>query len=141
MGQFIFKGNPLLNIRILATANPLMAGWAAGKKSGIKTWADFKGKRIATSKTMGGGSGYVPQHERVWNVVSNHKPLAFFALGDNTYHDTPTRPDHQRYCYYRRQSRPEYRDFIAHTAVYAIYDDHDFGTNDCIPGPEVDTPE
>ena len=28
----------------------------------------------------------------------------------------------------------------ARTAVYAIYDDHDFGTDDCIPGAEVDRP-
>lgn len=58
-GQFIFKNSPLYNLRVLATANPLMATWAAGKKSGVKTWADMKGKRIAISKTMGGGSGYL----------------------------------------------------------------------------------
>ena len=103
--------------------------------------APARDKPAKFTVAFGGGSGYVPQNERVWTTMARHKPLAFLTLGDNTYHDTPTRPDHQRYCYYRRQSRPEYRALVAHTAVFSIYDDHDFGTNDCVPGPEIKTPE
>ena len=29
---------------------------------------------------------------------------------------------------------------VAATPTYAIYDDHDFGTNDCVPGPEIESP-
>jgi alkaline phosphatase D len=89
---------------------------------------------------FGGGAGYVPAHERMWTTIASFTPLAFLFLGDNVYHDTPTIPAIQRYCYYRRQSRPEFRRFIASTAIYAVWDDHDFGTNDCIPGPKIDDP-
>jgi alkaline phosphatase D len=46
----------------------------------------------------------------------------------------------QQYCYYRRQSRPEYRTFTASTPIYAIWDDHDFTTDDGWGGPKVDEP-
>ena len=89
---------------------------------------------------FGGGAAYYPPTERMWDTVAAHKPLAFLFLGDNSYIDAPTRPDIQRYGYYRRQSRPEFRRFTAATAIFAVWDDHDFATNDCIPGPEVDKP-
>ncbi len=90
---------------------------------------------------FGGGAGYNPQNERMWNTISAHKPLAFLFLGDNVYIDHPTKPAVQQYCYYRRQSRPEFRDFVAGTAIYAIWDDHDFTTNDGWGGPEIYRPE
>lgn len=61
-------------------------------------------------------------------------------LGDNVYIDDPTHQLTSDYCYYRRQSRPEWRRLVSQTAMYAIYDDHDFGTNDCVPGPEIESP-
>jgi alkaline phosphatase D len=90
---------------------------------------------------FGGGAGYNPQHERMWNTIVAHEPIAFLLLGDNVYIDNPTRPAVQRYCYYRRQCRPEFRDFTASTAIYAIWDDHDFTTNDGWGGPEIHEPE
>lgn len=89
---------------------------------------------------FGGGAGYIPRRERMWTVIAEHRPLAFLMLGDNVYIDDPKHPFTQRYCYYRRQSRPEWRHLAARTALYAIYDDHDFGTNDCVPGPHLDRP-
>ncbi len=89
---------------------------------------------------FGGGAGYTPQHEKMWNTITSHHPLAFLFLGDNVYIDNPTRPAVQRYCYYRRQSRPEYRAFAGSTAIYAIWDDHDFTTNDAGGGPLIREP-
>ena len=89
---------------------------------------------------FGGGAGYTPQYERMWNTIASQNPLAFLFLGDNVYIDNPTRPAVQQYCYYRRQSRPEFRDFAASTSVYAIWDDHDFTTNDAWGGPDIDNP-
>ncbi|MCL4204197.1 MAG: alkaline phosphatase D family protein [Pirellulaceae bacterium] len=89
---------------------------------------------------FGGGAGYVPEHESMWDTIRERSPHALLMLGDNVYIDDPTQPWTQHYCYYRRQSRPEWRQLTARTAVYAIYDDHDFGTDDCIPGAEVDEP-
>ena len=89
---------------------------------------------------FGGGAGYTPQFNHMWSTLAKAAPSAFLMMGDNVYIDDPTHPTTQRYCYYRRQSEPLWKSFIASTAIYSIYDDHDFGVNDCIPGPEIDTP-
>lgn len=98
------------------------------------------GKPLRFQVGFGGGAGYTPQHERMWNTIASHNLPAFLFLGDNVYIDNPTRTAVQQYCYYRRQSRPEFRDFVASTAIYAIWDDHDFTTNDAGGGPEIYTP-
>ncbi|MDP6546793.1 MAG: alkaline phosphatase D family protein [Phycisphaerae bacterium] len=92
------------------------------------------------SIAFGGGAGYTPWKEHMWTTIDKRRPLAMLLLGDNVYIDMPTVHQTQRYCYYRRQGRREFRALTARTPVFAIYDDHDFGTNDCIPGPDIDTP-
>lgn len=89
---------------------------------------------------FGGGAGYVPFHEHMWNTIHAKKSDVLLLLGDNVYIDDPKSPAMQHYTYYRRQSRPEYRNLLASTPVYSIWDDHDFGTNDCSGGPQVSTP-
>lgn len=89
---------------------------------------------------FGGGAGYIPEWETMWETILARKPHAFLMLGDNVYIDHPEHMLTQHYCYYRRQSRPEWKRLTANTAIYSIWDDHDFGTNDCVPGPEVDRP-
>ena len=86
---------------------------------------------------FGGGAGFTPQHERMWDTIATFNLPAFLFLGDNVYIDHPTKQAIKQYCYYRRQSRIEYRDFTASTAIYAIWDDHDFTTNDAGGGPEI----
>ncbi len=98
------------------------------------------GKGGRFSVVFGGGAGYTPKYERMWNTIGSHDPIAMLLLGDNVYIDAPKDPARQRYCYYRRQSRPEWRKLVAATGVYAIWDDHDFGTNDCSGGPKIDSP-
>lgn len=93
------------------------------------------------SIAFGGGAGYVPPHERMWNTIQQREPLALLLLGDNTYIDDPESPLMQQYTYQRRQSRPEFRQLTAGTAVFTIWDDHDFGTNDCWGGPLIDRPK
>ena len=98
------------------------------------------GEPASFKVAFGGGAGYVPKWERMWDTIHQHDPLALFMLGDNVYIDQPEHSLCQRYCYYRRQTRPEWRRLVASTAVFAIYDDHDFGTNDCVPGPKIESP-
>ena len=86
---------------------------------------------------FGGGAGFTPQYERMWDTITSHNLHAFLLLGDNVYIDNPTRQAVQQYCYYRRQSRLEFRDFAASTAIFSIWDDHDFTTNDAGGGPEI----
>ena len=92
------------------------------------------------SIAFGGGAGYVPKWERMWDTIGTQRPIAMLMLGDNVYIDQPQHSLCQHYCYYRRQDRPEWRRLVAQTPVFAIYDDHDFGTNDCIPGPHIEQP-
>lgn len=96
-----------------------------------------KGTPIKFRLAFGGGAGYVPQHEYMWNTIRSEKPNVLMLLGDNVYSDAPEMPEMQHYCYYRRQSRPEFQRLVANTPTYAIWDDHDFGTNDCSGGPAI----
>ncbi len=106
------------------------------------TFATFppKGRAAKFSLGFGGGAGYTPQHEYMWDTILSHKLQFFSLLGDNVYIDHPQRPATQQFCYYRRQSRPEYRRFSGHTPVFAIWDDHDFTFNDGVGSPFVDQP-
>ena len=98
------------------------------------------GESAQFSIAFGGGAGFVPPHERMWDTIRAEDPLALLLLGDNVYIDDPESPEMQRYTYYRRQSRPEWRELTAQTAVYTIWDDHDFSTNDSWGGPLIDKP-
>lgn len=89
---------------------------------------------------FGGGAGYVPNHERVWGTIDSFEPDVLLLLGDNVYSDDPESPAMQRYCYYRRQSQPGFRDLVSRTPVFAIWDDHDFSTDDSWGGPLIDLP-
>ncbi|MDF1811036.1 MAG: alkaline phosphatase D family protein [Verrucomicrobiales bacterium] len=90
---------------------------------------------------FGGGAGYVPEWEKMWDTILSHSPQAMLMLGDNVYIDQPEHTLTQYYCYYRRQMRPEWKRLTASTPIYSIWDDHDFATNDCVPGPEINSPK
>ena len=89
---------------------------------------------------FGGGAGYVPENERMWTTIGRFDPHALLLLGDNVYIDDPESVIMQQYTYQRRQSRPEWRELTARTPVLAIWDDHDFSTNDSWGGPDIDIP-
>lgn len=99
-----------------------------------------KGETSEFEIVFGGGAGFIPWNERMWTTLESRRPLAALLLGDNVYIDTPEVSQTQRYCYYRRQSRPEYRHFAARTPIFAIWDDHDFGKDDCVSSPALDEP-
>jgi alkaline phosphatase D len=99
-----------------------------------------QGTKIKFRLAFGGGAGYVPFNERMWNTIGQTQPDVLLLLGDNVYSDNPKSPAMQHYCYYRRQSRPEFRKLVSTTPVFTIWDDHDFGTNDCWGGPDIETP-
>lgn len=98
------------------------------------------GQGTKFAAAFGGGAGYVPDNEHMWDTIASFHPQVLLLLGDNVYIDDPESPVMQRYTYYRRQSRPEWRALTSHTAVFTIWDDHDFSTNDSWGGPLVDKP-
>lgn len=89
---------------------------------------------------FGGGAAYTPPKEFMWATIQRAQPDALVLLGDNVYIDHPEQPAVQRYCYYRRQSHPFFRELTANVPVYAIWDDHDFIRNDAWGGPQTHTP-
>ena len=101
---------------------------------------EVSGRGSVFRVVFGGGAGYVPPPERMWDLVRERNPLALLLLGDNVYSDDPERPSIQRYCYYRRQSRPEWRRLVGVTPVFAVWDDHDFADDDSWGGPAIDEP-
>jgi len=113
--------------------------WPAGRGGEFRTspMPDAPTKLVVA---IGGGSAYKPGNERMWTVMASREPDLFLTLGDNVYIDAPTSRPYQRYKYYRRQSRPEFRELLAHTLVYSIWDDHDFGTDDCSGGAAIESP-
>ncbi|MDP7204191.1 MAG: hypothetical protein QGH11_01375 [Pirellulaceae bacterium] len=112
---------------------------ALAQNTRFRTYPE-KGTPARFAVGLGGGAGFVPKWESMWDTVLRSRPAAFLMLGDNVYIDDPTHPLTNRYCYYRRQSRPEWRRFTAATGIYSIYDDHDFGLNDCVPGALIEKP-
>ena len=50
-----------------------------------------QGKPAKFSIGFGGGAGYTPQYERMWNTITSRHFTAFLFLGDNVYIDHPTR--------------------------------------------------
>ncbi len=99
-----------------------------------------QGKASKFHFAFGGCAGYTPKYEKMWSLIADHKPLALLMLGDNVYIDDPEHQLTNDYCYYRRHSQPDWSKLVAGTAVSAIYDDHDFGLNDCSGGPAIEKP-
>ena len=88
------------------------------------------GQPAKFSMTFGSGARYVPKNEGIWRVMSQTRPLAYLGLGDNVYIDDTYRQNVQRLHYYRRMLRQEYRELLAGTAIYAVWDDHDMSVDD-----------
>ena len=89
---------------------------------------------------FGGGAGYVAENEHMWDTIGAIDPRALLLLGDNVYIDDPETPAMQRFHYYRRQSQPQWAKLAKRVPIYAIWDDHDFTTNDGWGGPAIDEP-
>jgi len=118
----------------------LLGGKSIEQRNLFRTHPE-RGESTRFSIDFGGGAGVTPMNKNMWTNIAGYKPGAYMLLGDNVYFDDPFHPMTQRYCYYRRQSQPQWRSLVATTSVYTIYDDHDFGTNDCIPGAEIENPK
>ncbi len=101
---------------------------------------ESKGKPTKFTLAFGGGAGFVPENERMWDTIGSFDPNAILLLGDNVYIDDPESVIMQKYTYHRRQSRPEWRKLTARSPVFTIWDDHDFGTDDSWGGADIDVP-
>ena len=97
------------------------------------------GQAAKLSITFGSGSRYQPTNEGIWRTMTDQKPMAYLGLGDNVYIDVPKHMNVHRLHYYRRMLRQEYREIIASSGIYAIWDDHDMYDNDSEGGYGINT--
>ena len=111
-------------------------------QTGVKSFRTFvpPGTPSRFSIAFGGGAGFVPENEKMWDTIGEFNPNAILLLGDNVYIDDPESEAMQQYTYHRRQSRPEWQRLTARVPVYTIWDDHDFSTNDSWGGADIDIP-
>ena len=93
-----------------------------------------KGEPATFSFAFGGGARYNHVKEHMWQTIASYRPSATLLLGDNLYIDNGNHRGMQRLYYYRRQLRPEYITLSSQSAMYAIWDDHDFHNNDSAGG-------
>lgn len=119
--------------------NLIIDGNFLGKRRVFHTYPE-EGKPLKLKMGFGGGAGFNPVYDHMWNTLSSHWFPAFLLMGDNVYIDRPKYPQVQDYTYFRRQSTPQYRNFISRTSIYSIWDDHDFGVNDSWGTTKVDSP-
>ena len=92
--------------------------------------APAAGQKVEFAVTFGSGARYVPENEYAWSNMARSRPLAYLGLGDNVYIDVFDRQGAQRLFYYRRCLSRAYREMIAGTGIYAVWDDHDMAMND-----------
>ena len=97
-------------------------------------------RRTSSPSPLAEEPGMSPPHERMWDTIGAIDPRALLLLGDNVYIDDPETPEMQLFHYYRRQSQPEWAKLAKKVPIYAIWDDHDFTTNDGWGGPAINVP-
>ena len=69
-----------------------------------------------------------PGEQITWRAVDGKRPDLFILMGDNIYSNT-TDPAVQRRMYLNFRADRWFAAFAAHTPIYAIWDDHDYGEN------------
>ncbi len=92
------------------------------------------------SIAFGGCSDYVPPNLRIYQTIASRSPLAFLTLGDNAYIDGPTNPNLQRFSYARLQADPHFNRLTSTVSTSAVWDDHDFSTDNSWGGPDPFVP-
>ncbi|MFQ5808595.1 MAG: alkaline phosphatase D family protein, partial [Armatimonadota bacterium] len=80
--------------------------------------------RIGFGHSLGRSKG----EQITWRAVEAQRPHLFILMGDNIYSNS-TDPARQRPMYLAFRNDPHFRAFASHTPIYAIYDDHDYGTD------------
>jgi len=58
-----------------------------GKPPSFQTYP-VKGQKSNFEVGFGGGARYVPENEKMWDVIASYSPIAFLFLGDNVYIDS-----------------------------------------------------
>ena len=101
---------------------------ACNNNSGDK--ADQTNEEAITFRIAFGSCANQDKPQPLLNVAANLNPDAFIYLGDNIYGDSRTM-DTLQAKYDRLAAKPEFQNLWNSTTVLSIWDDHDFGPNNC----------
>ncbi len=88
-----------------------------------------KEKAPAVTKIAFGSCGHESEPQPVLSLAADNKPDAFIFLGDNIYGDTDNM-DTLRTKYNQWMAQPDFKKLDSATAIFATWDDHDYGRND-----------
>lgn len=80
------------------------------------------------------------EHQPIWKAITDARPDCFLSIGDNIY--LPSKPEEfpatrdevlklYRDDYDKNRQMPELQNLLRSTVCYALWDDHDFGPNNC----------
>ena len=76
----------------------------------------------------------------IWNSIKKENINSFIFLGDNVYGDVPSGSlDFMKTAY--AEQKKMLPDWLLKKDINVIWDDHDFGLNDCSGGPDIETPK
>lgn len=94
----------------------------------------FKPRPIDTTKNLSiisfGSCNKLDKSQGMWDAVAANNPNLWIWLGDIIYADTSDM--RALWAHYKRlKVNPNYRKVTSKTQVIGVYDDHDFGKNDC----------
>lgn len=94
----------------------------------------FKPRAIDTTKNLSiitfGSCNKLEKPQTMWDAVAANDPNLWIWLGDIIYADTSDMK--ALWAHYKRlKVNPLYKKMTAKAQVIGIYDDHDFGVNDC----------
>lgn len=77
-----------------------------------------------------GACGRQNKPQPIWDVIAAAQPALFLFIGDCVYGDT-TDPAVLRAKYQELAAKPQFRAMREKTPFLTMWDDHDYGTNDC----------
>lgn len=77
-----------------------------------------------------GACGRQNKPQPIWDAIAATQPGLFLFIGDCVYGDT-TDPAELRAKYAELAAKPQFRAFREKTPFLTMWDDHDYGTNDC----------
>ncbi len=94
----------------------------------------FKPHPIDTTRNLSvitfGSCNKLDKPQMMWDAVAANNPNLWIWLGDIIYADTSDMK--ALWAHYKRlKTNPFYRKVASKTQVIGVYDDHDFGVNDC----------
>ncbi len=87
------------------------------------------GQEVKVTKIAFGSCAHETEPQPILSLAADYRPELFIYLGDNIYGDTDNM-DTLKAKYATLAAKPEFQKLTSKTKTLAIWDDHDYGSND-----------